>query len=55
MSEEYKASPIAARAVLDYPVEELMGVTDCPEGCVVESDGVCPHGWLSAWRTEGNM
>lgn len=33
--------------------EELMGETDCPEGCVVEPDGICPHNWLSAGRTAG--
>jgi len=53
MSTKHKGSPIAARELLDNPVEDLMGVTDCPEDCVVESDGVCPHGWLSAGRTMG--
>ena len=33
--------------------EELQGETDCPEGCHVEPDGVCPHGYLSAGRTGG--
>lgn len=33
--------------------EELMGQTDCPEGCYVEPDGICPHNWLSAGRTAG--
>jgi len=33
--------------------EEQMGETDCPEGCEVEPDGVCPHGYLSAGRTAG--
>lgn len=33
--------------------DELMGETDCPEGCVVEPDGICPHNWLSAGRTAG--
>lgn len=29
-------------------VEELLGATDCPDGCAIESDGVCPHGWRPA-------
>ena len=33
--------------------EDQMGETDCPEGCTVEPDGSCPHGWLSAGRTAG--
>jgi hypothetical protein len=33
--------------------EDQMGETDCPEGCYVEPDGVCPHGYLSAGRTAG--
>jgi hypothetical protein len=33
--------------------EELMGETDCPNGCAVEPDGICPHNWLSAGRTAG--
>ena len=32
---------------------DLMGTTDCPEGCVVEPDGKCPHGYLSAGITAG--
>jgi hypothetical protein len=34
-------------------VDELMGQTDCPEGCEVEPDGWCPHGYLSAGRSAG--
>ena len=34
-------------------VEELMGQTDCPDGCFVEPDGSCPHGWRSAALTMG--
>jgi hypothetical protein len=30
---------------------ELSGMTDCPDGCIVEPDGQCPHGWLSAEET----
>jgi len=33
--------------------EDQMGETDCPEGCYVEPDGVCPHDYLSAGRTAG--
>jgi hypothetical protein len=34
-------------------VEELMGDTDCPNGCHVGPDGRCPHGWQSAALTAG--
>jgi hypothetical protein len=34
-------------------VEELLGATDRPHGCSIESDGVCPHGWRSAALTMG--
>jgi hypothetical protein len=34
-------------------VEELLGATDCPHGCSIESDGVCPHGWRSAALSAG--
>ena len=33
--------------------DELMGQTDCLEGCEVEPDGTCSHGWESAARTVG--
>lgn len=33
--------------------DEMMGTTDCPEGCTVESDGTCPHGYISAGLTLG--
>jgi hypothetical protein len=55
MTTPTKPSPTAARRMLlaldDW--EELEGETDCPEGCHVEPDGVCPHGYLSAGRTGG--
>lgn len=35
----------------DYETDRLQGATDCPEGCVVEPDGHCSHGWLSALET----
>lgn len=28
--------------------DELLGATDCPEGCIVEPDGHCPHDYVSA-------
>jgi hypothetical protein len=60
---KYHPSPEAAQALVlgeditglgsygDF--EEAMGETDCSDGCVVEPDGVCPHGYLSAGRTAG--
>ena len=35
----------------DDPTEDLEGQTDCHEGCVVETDGWCPHGYWSAAAT----
>jgi hypothetical protein len=43
----------AAEADSWSEVEELMGATDCPDGCQVELDGSCPHGWRSAALTMG--
>lgn len=40
-------SPFAIEA------DEMMGDTDCPEGCVVEPDGACWHGYESAARNAG--
>lgn len=37
----------------DYEADDAMGATDCPEGCVVEPDGHCPHGYMSAALTAG--
>jgi hypothetical protein len=55
-----KDSPEAARelgnaaAADSWDVaEELAGETDCPHGCHVEPDGVCPHGWRSAALSAG--
>jgi hypothetical protein len=42
---EHGLSPFA------YEADDLQGQTDCPEGCVVEPDGYCSHGWLSAMET----
>jgi hypothetical protein len=33
--------------------DEMMGATDCPDGCTVEPDGHCPHGYESAALTLG--
>ena len=39
---------------MEYSIDELMEMasegtapTECPEGCVVEPDGICPHGFES--------
>lgn len=54
-------SPIAAAELIDavegglsmfdYEADDLQGQTDCPEGCSVEPDGYCRHGYLSAMET----
>lgn len=33
--------------------DDAMGETDCPEGCYVEPDGYCSHGFKSAALTAG--
>lgn len=33
--------------------DDAMGLTDCPDGCTVESDGWCSHGYASAALTAG--
>lgn len=38
-------------ALLD--LDDLEGATDCEEGCTVEPDGHCPHGFESAALTAG--
>jgi len=55
-----KPSPYAASALIAAvsenlvdDAEELMGMTDCPDGCVVEPDGHCSHGYESAGLTAG--
>lgn len=58
---DLKSSPDAAARVWEVldswgerdDPDELMGETDCPEGCLVEPDGQCPHGFLSAGRSAG--
>jgi len=39
---------------MEYSLETLMQMeseglapTECPEGCIVEPDGICPHGYES--------
>jgi hypothetical protein len=49
----YKDSPKALNKLLkaierDSNTDKYEGATDCPEKCVVEPDGQCPHGYLSA-------
>ena len=48
-----RPSPIAAAHLVDENDFEMMGETDCPEGCSVEPDGTCPHGYESAGLTAG--
>lgn len=51
-------SPVAAESLQMTiyeagDTEDFEGFTDCPEGCEVEPDGVCPHGFESAALTLG--
>jgi hypothetical protein len=51
-------SPLAAQELMEAiqsggDTDEIMGQTDCEEGCMVEADGLCPHGYLSAGRSAG--
>lgn len=46
-----KPSPEAAELLQETFDYDEMGNTDCPEGCVVEPDGVCPHNYESAGLT----
>jgi hypothetical protein len=57
-----KKSPEAAAALMQVvednegvgnDVDDAMGCTDCPEGCYVEPDGHCPHGYESAALSAG--
>jgi hypothetical protein len=36
-----------------FEADDMMGATDCPEGCQVEPDGHCPHRFSSAAITAG--
>jgi hypothetical protein len=51
-----KLSPNACEELLDAveaggSTTDLEEQTDCPEGCVVEPDAYCAHGYLSAAET----
>ncbi len=53
---ELSQSPDAFAELLDAveagaSTEDLEGATDCPDGCTVEPDGYCRHGYLSAQET----
>lgn len=37
----------------DYEADDYMGATDCDQGCQVEPDGTCQHGFKSAGITAG--
>ena len=55
-SPEVAAELLAAVANGDFIAsDDLQGKTDCPDGCVVEPDGRCPHGWASAAISAGAM
>lgn len=57
MKSEGKLSPIAAETFKeayergDARLQARGGATDCAEGCVIEWNGHCPHGYRSAART----
>jgi len=56
-----KLSPDAANDLIDavenglsmfsFESDDLEGATDCPEGCTIEPDAYCRHGYLSASET----
>ena len=58
-----RPSPAAAAVLIDaiesglscfdYDADDIMGATDCPDGCAVEPDGHCAHGFRSAALTAG--
>ena len=54
--ESEKEKPESVKLANYYYTEELQDMmcdgesaTECPEGCVVELDGVCPHGYQSVF------
>lgn len=46
---KFELSPQAMDDLIDGLGDE--GCTDCPDGCEVEPDGYCPHGFYSAMET----
>lgn len=53
-----KPSPNAAMDVFETlcsgdeeGAKDMLGMTDCPEGCEVHAEGKCNHGYMSAGRT----
>jgi hypothetical protein len=44
---------VAGTTPFDYDADDLEGATDCPQGCKIEADGTCPHGYRSAGLTLG--
>lgn len=48
-AEQEKREQSAARFIefIDDCLDEGWSPTKCPEGCVVEPDGDCPHGFRS--------
>lgn len=61
---QLKDSPNAAKKLMDaitdgglsavdYEADDYMGATDCPDGCTVEPDGYCSHGYKSAGLSSG--
>jgi hypothetical protein len=53
-----RPSPQAAQELMEAveggeSTDDYEGRTDCPDGCFVEPDGRCPHGFESAMLTLG--
>ncbi len=44
---EQKGSEVEFVEFMAICLDEGWSPTKCPEGCVVEPDGKCPHGFLS--------
>jgi hypothetical protein len=45
--EKRKKSEAEFIALLEICLDEGWSPTKCPEGCPVEPDGICPHGYKS--------
>lgn len=52
-AQELKDAIANGMSPFDDEVDYMMGQTDCEEGCTVEPDGRCPHGYESAALTLG--